>query len=283
MWWRLHFVGRGGLASFAIAAVDIWLWDLAARRAGEPLWRSLAGTDPNVRAYAGGVDLHLTPRALCEQASAFLDQGFRAIKVKAGRDDLREDIARVETVRRHAGQSTILMVDANMRWSAAEAIRAAAALAEFDVYWLEEPTIPDDIEGHIRIARQGGLPIAAGENLHTVHEFRRMIRSGAVAFPEPDVATVGGISVWMEVAKEARSRGLPVTSHGVHDLHVHLLAAVPNASFLEVHAFGLDRFIQHPLSIDAGTATAPDRPGHGVVLDWESLEPHRWPVRETRF
>jgi L-alanine-DL-glutamate epimerase-like enolase superfamily enzyme len=164
------------------------------------------------------------------------------------------------------------MVDANMRWNVDQAIRAARALAEHDITWLEEPTIPDDVAGHVRIARDGGLPIATGENLHSIYEFERMIGAGGVAFPEPDLSNCGGVTVWLKVAHLAAAHNLPVTSHGVHDLHVHLLAAVPNKSYLEVHGFGLDRFIAAPLEIEDGTATAPERPGHGVELDWQALE-----------
>ena len=96
-----------------------------------------------------------------------------------------------------------------------------------------------------------------------------------MSFPEPDVSNVGGVTAWLKVAHVAEAHNLPVTSHGVHDLHVHLLAAVPNASYLEVHGFGLERFIAHPLEIRDGEAIAPDRPGHGVELDWKGLEPLR--------
>lgn len=164
------------------------------------------------------------------------------------------------------------MVDANMRWSVDEAIRAARALAPFEPVWLEEPTIPDDVPGHARIVREGGLPIAAGENLHTLYEFRQLIAAGGVTFPEPDVTNCGGVTVFMKVCHLAEAFNLPVTSHGAHDLTVHLLAAVPNRSYLEAHGFGLDRFIAGPLRIEAGLAVAPDRPGHGVELDWKALD-----------
>ena len=152
------------------------------------------------------------------------------------------------------------MVDANMRWSADQAIRAARAFAEHDVYWLEEPTIPDDVPGHARIVREGGLPVAAGENLHSLYEFQALIDGRRRDFPEPDLSNCGGVSVWLKVARIAEAANLPVTSHGVHDLHVHLLAAVPNASYLEVHGFGLERFMAEPLAIRDGKATAPERP-----------------------
>jgi L-alanine-DL-glutamate epimerase-like enolase superfamily enzyme len=277
MWQRLHWVGRGGVVAFAMSAVDIALWDLQARAAGKPLWHLLASQAGRVQAYAGGVDLQFSLTMLRGQTRKFLSQGFRAIKMKVGRDQLSEDLERVAAVRDCLGPEMPLMVDANMRWSVEEAIRASQALAEFNVYWLEEPTSPDDFEGHARIAQRGRLPIAAGENLHTVAEFRLLMAQGGVSFPEPDVSNMGGITAWMRVACLARERGLPVTSHGVHDIHVHLLAAVPNASFMEVHGFGLERFMQEPLRFENGDAVVPERPGHGVDFRWERLEAYRVP------
>ena len=271
MWWHLHFVGRGGIAAFAMAAVDVALWDLHARRAEQPLWRALGGQSNRVAAYAGGIDLQFTTDALLEQAHGFIDQGFTAIKMKVGRDRLRDDVDRVAAMRDTLGPDFPLLVDANMRWSVDQAVSAARALAPFDPVWLEEPIIPDDVTGHARIAKAGGVPIATGENLHTVYEFEDMLARGGIAFPEPDAATLGGITPWLKVASLAADRGLPVTSHGVHDIHVHLLAAVPNASFLEVHGFGLERFIRDPLALVSGQAIAPERPGHGVEFDWEAL------------
>lgn len=275
MWWALHYVGRGGMAVFAISAIDVALWDLKGRVAGLPLWRLLGGHSREVKAYAGGIDLLFTTEQLLEQAQSFLDHGFRAIKMKVGRPRLSEDVARVKAMRDFLGPDFPLMVDANMRWSVRESIIASRALAEHGVYWLEEPTIPDDIEGHNRIAREGGLPIATGENFRTIYEFQKMIAHGAISFPEPDLSNIGGITAWMKVAHLAEAHNLPVTTHGVHDLHVHLLAAVPNASYLEAHGFGLEKYIEHPMVLNEGIVLAPERPGHGVVLDWDGLAAHR--------
>ena len=272
MWWALHYGGRGGLVALAISAVDIALWDLRARRHGEPLWRVLGGFDPRVPCYAGGIDLDFPLDALLRQTDDNLAKGFRAIKMKVGRPALHEDVERVQAMREHLGRGFPLMVDANMRWSVDEAIRAARALAPCELVWLEEPTIPDDVPGHVRIVREGGLPIAAGENLHTLHEFRQLIAAGGVTFPEPDVTNCGGVTTFMKICHLAEAFNLPVTSHGAHDLTVHLLAAAPNRSYLEAHGFGLDRFIAEPLRIEDGLALAPDRPGHGVTLDWNALE-----------
>jgi len=272
LWWRIHYVGRGGLAAHAISAVDVALWDLKGKRLGEPLWRLLGGADPKVKAYAGGIDLYFTLDDLLRQTDGNLEKGFRAIKMKVGRENTNEDIARVAAMRKHLGDGFPLMVDANMGWTTDRAVRAARALREFDLVWLEEPTIPDDFAGHGRILSEGGVPIAAGENLHSIHEFQHIMDANGVSYPEPDASNCGGITPWMKVAAMAEARNLPVTSHGVHDLHVHLLGAVPNASYLEAHGFGLDKYIAEPLKIVEGYATAPDRPGHGIEFDWTGLE-----------
>jgi L-alanine-DL-glutamate epimerase-like enolase superfamily enzyme len=271
MWWHLHYGGRGGSVSLAVSACDIALWDLKARRFDTPLWRLLGGFDPAVPCYAGGIDLDFPLDALLRQTDDNLAKGFRAIKMKVGRPRLSEDVERVRAMRAHLGPDFPLMADANMRWSVDEAIRAARAFQDTNLTWLEEPTIPDDVAGHTRIVRDGGVPIATGENLHTLHEFKQMIEAGGVTFPEPDVTNCGGITVFMKVAHLAEGYNLPLTSHGVHDLTVHLLAAVPNRSYLEVHGFGLDRYIAEPLLIRDGNAIAPERAGHGVSFDWKAL------------
>ena len=276
LYWHAHYAARGGIGSFALAAADIACWDLKAARAGEPLWRHLGGHDPKVMAYAGGVDLHLTPDELVAQTQGNLERGFRAIKAKVGRPKLSEDIERIAALREFVGDGFPLMVDANMGWRPDQAVTAARRLRDFDLVWLEEPTQPEDIAGHVRIAEQGGIAIATGENFHLLSEFHDFIAAGAVQFPEPDVTTCGGITVFMKVAKLAEAANLPLTSHGAHDVTVHLLAAVPNKSYLEAHGFGLDAYVADPLTLDSeGRAIAPDRPGHGILFDWAALEPLR--------
>lgn len=275
MWWYVHFVGRGGLASFALATLDIALWDLLGKTSGKPWYQILGGSRRPVAAYAGGIDLQFTLDELLHQTDGFLEQGFQAIKMKVGRPQIAEDVRRVEAMRKHLGADFPLMVDANMQWEPAEAIVAAQALAPSEVYWLEEPIIPDSYAEHSRIAREGGLPIATGENLHSLHEFELMITLGKVAFPEPDLVTLGGVTPWLQVAQLCQELELPVTTHGVHDLHVQLLAGVPNASYLEVHGFGLERFMPEPLELVNGNMLPPERPGHGVILNEGSLNQYK--------
>ncbi|MGY3364459.1 L-alanine-DL-glutamate epimerase-like enolase superfamily enzyme [Bradyrhizobium sp. GM2.4] len=236
-----------------------------------PLYQLLGGFDARVPCYAGGIDLDLSVDALLAQTDGNLSKGFRAIKMKAGRPDLKSDVARVAAMRQHLGDGFPLMVDANMKWTVEEAIRAARAFQPYDLTWLEEPIIPDDVAGHTRIMQAGGVPIAAGENLRSLWEFKNYIVAGAVSYPEPDVTNCGGVSAFMKIGRLSEAFNLPVTSHGAHDVTVHLLAACPNRSYLEAHGFGLDKFIEHPLVLQDGLALAPDRIGHGISFDWDGL------------
>ena len=259
MWWKVHYSGRGGHATSAISAIDVALWDLKARRLKMPLWRLFGGYDPVVDVYAGGIDLDFTVEALLKQADGFLQHGHRAIKMKVGRPRLSEDIERVRSMRRHLSVDFPIMVDANMRWTADQAIQAARALRDFNLVWLEEPTIP----------------VATGENMHTLYEFQQMISAGGVTYPEPDVSNCGGMTVFRKIAAVAEAHNLPVTSHGAHDLTVQLMAASPNRRLMEVHGFSLDRFVADPMKIANGFTTAPERPGHGIELDFKGLERYR--------
>ena len=231
----------------AISAFDIALWDLKARAAGTAAVAAARRLRSGVPCYAGGIDLDFPLDALLRQTDGNLAKGFRAIKMKVGRPVLAEDVERVRAMRAHLGDGFPLMVDANMRWTADQAIRAARALRAADPVWLEEPTIPDDVPATRAIVREGGVPIAAGENLHTPPRVPQLIAAGGVTFPEPDVTNCGGVTVFMKVAHLAEAFNLPVTSHGAHDLTVHLLAAAPNRSYLEAHGFGLERYIAEPL------------------------------------
>jgi L-alanine-DL-glutamate epimerase-like enolase superfamily enzyme len=275
VWWALHYGGRGGPTVLALSAFDMALWDLKARHAAMPLWKLLGGHDPKVPCYAGGVDLDYPLDKLLRQTENNLARGFRAIKMKVGRKRLAEDVERIKAMRDFLGDGFPLMVDANMKWTADEAIRAARAFQPFDLVWLEEPVIPDDVAGHVRVVREGGLPVAAGENLRSLWEFKQLIAVGGVTYPEPDVTNCGGVTTFMKIAHLAEAFNLPVTSHGAHDVTVHLLAAAQNRSWLEAHGFGLDRYLAEPLAIRDGFAIAPDQPGHGIRFDWERLGPVR--------
>ena len=169
--WHIHYVGRGGIAAFAISALDIALWDIRGKASGEPLWRMAGGASNRAKVYAGGIDLNYPLEKLLGSVRGYLDQGFNAVKIKVGREDLAADVARVRAVRELIGGEVTFMVDANYAMTVEQAIAAAEAFAPYDLLWFEEPIIPDDYRGYGRIAAATGMPLAMGENLHTLHEF----------------------------------------------------------------------------------------------------------------
>lgn len=272
---RHHYTGRGGNVMFALAATDVALWDLKGNRLGSPIWRLLGGFNAKVRAYAGNIDLNFPVDKLLAGGMASVEAGFRSVKMRLGRPSLREDIQRVAAMREHLPDEIELMADANEAWKVNQAVRALRQLQPFDLVWLEEPISPDDTAGYAHIRSLGLTPIAAGENHHTLAEFNALFMAGGVDMPQPDLTTCGGITPFMKVARMAEAHGLPVLSHGAHDVHIHCLAAAPNAAYLEWHAFGLDQFMADPLTVHEGYATAPERPGHGIDFDWDKLGRHK--------
>jgi L-alanine-DL-glutamate epimerase-like enolase superfamily enzyme len=281
---ELHALGAGGMTTLALACLDVALWDILGKQANLPLWRLLGGHRERIPAYGSGINMHLDGEPLLDQMRGFLERGYRAVKMKVGREDPAEDVERVAAVRRLVGPSVRLLLDANQKWTAGEAIRRAAMLRPFDPFWLEEPILADDLAGHAHARRAIGIPLAVGETLYTRHQFAEWMAAGAVDVVQADVPRVGGFTPWLAIAETADGFNLPVAPHFVMELSLQALCAVTNGLILEdLQGGSLTDLgvLAEPIRVERGEGRPPARPGHGVLFDDRALARYEVAGRPT--
>lgn len=230
---RLHEAGSGGLVTIAMAGVDLALWDLAARRAGESVAGLLGRRQPAVELYGSGVNLHYPLEELVEQARRWVAAGHDAVKIKVGKPDPAEDAERVAAVREVLGPDRRLMIDANQRWDLPTARRGLDRLAGFGLEWLEEPLRADDLWGYRQLRRTSPVPIALGENVHNIYRFRDFIEAGAVDIIQPNIVRVGGITPFRRIVELARAHSLRIAPHLLPELSGQLALTLAEPAWVE--------------------------------------------------
>lgn len=269
LWPALHEAGGSGVTTTAMAGLDIALWDARGRREGQPLADVIGRRRDDVPVYGSGVNRHLDVDDLVDQARRWVGAGYQAVKIKVGLPDLRDDVARVRAVREVIGPDRGLMVDANQRWDLPTARRAIAALAEFDLTWVEEPLRADQVGAYADLRRAVDVPVALGENVRTAHAVRDLLVAGGCDILQPNVARVGGITAFLRIADLAHVFGVAVAPHLLPEVSGPLALALPDETAVEVvedATFDDLGVLRGPSSVvvDGGRLTARDTPGLGL-------------------
>lgn len=270
-----HATTVGAITSLALAAIDTALWDLRARRASLPLYRLIGGARESVPMYTTeGGWLHIDTQALVDDAVAAKQAGFAGSKIKIGRPHLSEDRERLAAVREAVGARSEIMVDANQAFTRAEATRRAKVLEEYGIAWFEEPMPADDVMEHARLASGTSVPIAVGESLYSLSQFKDYLMLGGASVVQVDVARIGGITPWLKVAHMAEAYNVPVCPHFLMELHVSLVCGISNAPWLE-YIPQLDALTASGMRMENGHAFPSQEPGLGIDWDWQQINDRR--------
>jgi L-alanine-DL-glutamate epimerase-like enolase superfamily enzyme len=272
LFYRVHATTVGALTSIALAAIDTALWDLRSRRTGIPLHRLAGGAKDSIQLYyTEGGWLHLDQAALVEEALQAKEKGFGGTKVKVGRPHVAEDMRRLSAVREQVGDAWEIMTDANQGFTLDEAVRRVSRFQEVGIAWFEEPIHADDVRAHQRLVASTSVPIAVGESMYSLSQFKDYLQSDACSIVQVDVGRIGGITPWLKVAHMAEAFNVPVCPHFLMELHLPLCCAVPNSRWLE-YIPQLDLVTTEEIRIENGRAIPSEEPGLGIVWDWEALD-----------
>lgn len=267
-----HATAVGAITSLALATIDTALWDLRAHKAGLPLYKLLGGSKDSVPMYTTeGGWLHIDTEDLVSDALQAKANGFSGSKIKIGKPHLSEDRERLQAVREAVGPRFEIMVDANQSFGRAEATRRARMLEDFNIAWFEEPLPADDVQEHVRLAASTSVPIAVGESLYSISQFKDYLSLGAASIVQVDVARIGGITPWLKVAHMAEAFNVSVCPHFLMEMHVSLVCAIPNAPWLE-YIPQLDDITTEGMSMKDGRAIPSEKPGLGIEWDWDKID-----------
>ena len=266
--------GRGGIVDLALSAIDTALWDIRGKAFGIPLARLLGGLRDKVPAYASGALTRTTPNDKIERAaSALVEKGYTQVKTQMAVEGFTpaQEIERIRLIRDAVGPNVNLMVDINQRWSVAEAISIGHRIEDLGLGWLEDPTTCDDYQGHAKIADALATPVCAGEYLWGIEPHRQAMSHHSIDITMIDLLRVGGVTQWMKVAGMAEAFNKKVASHLLPEIHVHLIAAIPNGLVVEYMPWTWRLFDDPPMPVN-GEMTVPTGPGLGLKFAKDLFE-----------
>lgn len=270
--------GPAGIFTLALSAIDTALWDIKGKALEQPLWKLLGGNRDRINTYASGsLRRGLTDAQAATAARRLIDKGFIEMKTQMalpGNPSPAEEVRRVRVVRDAIGPDIKLMCDINQRWRVEQAIDIGKRAEDVGLFWLEDVTTADDYQGIARINDALSTPIAGGEYLWGIAPFRQMIEARSVDYIMIDLCRVGGPTQWMKVAGMAEAFNLPVVSHVVPEMHLHLVAAVPNGLTVEYMPWMLKLYQETP-AIEKGQLVLPTAPGLGLAFDEKVVAKYR--------
>jgi L-talarate/galactarate dehydratase len=265
--------GPGGIFTLALSAVDIACWDLKGKAVGQSVCALLGGLRDRVATYASGALMRPHPIDYLAKAGPRLrDMGFRQMKMQCGSEPtVSASVERVRVMRESIGPDIDLMCDINQLWSVNQAIEVGRRIEPYHLFWLEDPTTHDDYPGMARIADALTTPIAAGEYHYGITPFRHLLEHRSIDIVMIDLLRAGGITQWMKIAGMAEAFNLPVVSHLVPEIHVHLIAAIPNGLTVEYMPWTLALYEETP-PIERGQLVVPKKPGLGLAFDQAAMK-----------
>jgi len=272
---RYTLLGVHNIVLFAMAGIDMAAWDALGQSLGQPLVRLLGAKPRPIPAYnSKGLGI-LAERELVKEAFELVDEGFRAVKLRLGRPDAKQDLQALRAVKKQIGPDVTLMVDFNQALSVAEAcLRGRMIDDEGGVYWIEEPVRADDFAGCARVAREVKTPIQIGENFMGPEQMAQALAAGACDFVMPDAERIGGVTGWMRAAALAQGAGAEMSSHLFPEVSCHLLAATPTSHWLE-YVDWADAILERPVELKNGHVVVPGEPGSGIRWNEKAVERYR--------
>lgn len=265
------FIGQRGVAAAAMSAIDTSCWDIKGKAAGLPVYQLLGAFRHEVEAYASqGLWLDRSRDALAREAASYVEQGFRAVKMRAGMEDENEDVARVRCVREAIGPDCKLMIDANQAWDLKQTLRMGRKLEEFDVFWLEEPMPFNQIDDYACATRSLPMPLCTGESFYLKDEILNLVQNRAADYAMPDLMRMAGVTEWMKVAHACEAHHVKVTPHLFMEHSSHLAAACPNVVWQEYQPWW-QPVMEQPIDLVNGNIQLSDKPGFGFELSAKAL------------